>query len=71
VAGCFQDYWKFEGVYGKRKGGWFKDMFAPGFEGEELPAEERWRALQWQFLAFETGRGIAGGGTLESLAMAR
>src|SRR3954469_1101512 len=47
VAGCFQDYWKFEGVYGKRKGGWFKDMFAPGFEGEELPAEERWRALQW------------------------
>jgi len=47
VAGCFQDYWKFEGVYGKRKGGWFKDMFAPGFEGEDLPAEERWRALQW------------------------
>jgi len=47
VAGCFQDYWKFEGVYGKRKWGWFKDMFAPGFEGEELPSEERWRALQW------------------------
>lgn len=47
VAGCFQDYWKFEGVYGKRKGGWFADMFAPGFEGEDLPAEERWRALQW------------------------
>src|SRR3954470_11145058 len=47
VAGCFQDYWRFEGVYGKPKGGWFKDMFAPGFEGEELPAEERWRALQW------------------------
>jgi hypothetical protein len=47
VAGCFQDYWKFEGVYGKRKGGWFKDMFAPGFEGEDLPGEERWRALQW------------------------
>jgi hypothetical protein len=47
VAGCFQDYWKFEGVYGHRKGGWFKDMFAPGFEGEDLPIEERWRALQW------------------------
>ena len=47
VAGCFQDYWKFEGVYGHRKGGWFKDMFAPGFEGEDLPTEERWRALQW------------------------
>jgi hypothetical protein len=47
VAGLFQDYWKFEGVYGRRKGGWFKDMFAPGFEGEDLPADQRWRALQW------------------------
>ena len=47
IAGCFQDYWKFEGVYGRRKGGWFKDMFGPGFEGEELPETERWRALQW------------------------
>jgi hypothetical protein len=47
VAGCFQDYWKFEGVYGHRKGGWFTDMFGPGFEGEDLPEEERWRALQW------------------------
>ena len=47
VAGLFQDYWKFEGVYGRRKGGWFKDMFAPGFEGEDLPEDQRWRALQW------------------------
>ncbi len=49
VAGCFQDYWKFaeKGVYGKRKGGWFTDMFAPGFEGETLPPADRWRALQW------------------------
>ncbi len=47
VAGLFQDYWKFEGVYGKRKEGWFKDMFGPGYEGEELPEGERWRALQW------------------------
>ncbi|MEI6234886.1 MAG: hypothetical protein WCT04_17665 [Planctomycetota bacterium] len=49
VAGLFQDYWKFAdmGVYGKRKGGWFKDMFGPGYEGEELPEKERWRALQW------------------------
>jgi hypothetical protein len=49
VAGLFQDYWKFaeKGVYGKRKGGWFKDMFGPGFEGEDLPPAERWRALQW------------------------
>lgn len=49
VAGLFQDYWKFadQGVYGKRKGGWFTDMFPPGFEGEALPPAERWRALQW------------------------
>jgi hypothetical protein len=47
VAGLFQDYWKFEGVYGRRKGGWFTDMFSAGFEGEALPADQRWRALQW------------------------
>lgn len=49
VAGLFQDYWRFadQGVYGKRKGGWFTDMFGPGFEGENLPAAERWRSLQW------------------------
>ncbi len=49
VAGLFQDYWRFAemGVYGKRKGGWFADMFAAGFEGEDLPASERWRSLQW------------------------
>lgn len=47
VAGCFQDYYDFDGVYGRRKGGWYKDMFAAGFEGEDLPAGERWRALQW------------------------
>jgi hypothetical protein len=49
VAGLFQDYWKFadQGVYGRRKGGWFADMFAAGFEGEPLPPAERWRSLQW------------------------
>ncbi|MCA9120829.1 MAG: hypothetical protein KDB11_11625 [Planctomycetales bacterium] len=50
VAGLFQDYWRFEAnfaIYGRRKGGWFTDMFAAGFEGEELPDDERWRALQW------------------------
>lgn len=49
VAGLFQDYWRFAdmGVYGKRKGGWFTDMFPAGFEGEDLPAAERWRALAW------------------------
>ena len=49
IAGLFQDYWKFadQGVYGRRKGGWFADMFGPGYEGEDLPASERWRALQW------------------------
>ncbi len=49
AAGMFQDYWRFadQGVYGKRKGGWFADMFPAGFEGEDLPAGERWRGLQW------------------------
>ncbi|MFO0864582.1 MAG: DUF1592 domain-containing protein [Gemmataceae bacterium] len=47
VAGCFQDFYEFEGVYGKRKAGWYKDMFGAGFEGETLPADDRWRALQW------------------------
>lgn len=49
VAGLYQDYWRFadQGVYGKRKEGWFTDMFGPGFEGEELPTDERWRSLQW------------------------
>jgi hypothetical protein len=47
VAGLFQEYYKPEGVYGRRKDGWYEDMFGAGFEGEELPAEERWRALQW------------------------
>ena len=47
VAGLFQDYWTFEKGYGRRKEGWFDDMFSAGFEGEDLPTEERWRALQW------------------------
>jgi hypothetical protein len=47
VAGLFQDYYSFDGVYGRRKGGWYEDMFAAGFEGEELEPEQRWRALQW------------------------
>lgn len=50
IAGMFQDYWRFEAnfaIYGKRKEGWFTDMFGAGFEGDDLPAEERWRALQW------------------------
>ena len=47
VAGLFQDYWKFDQIYGRRKEGWFTDMFSAGFEAEDLPAAERWRALQW------------------------
>jgi hypothetical protein len=47
VAGCFQDYYDIDGVYGRRKDGWYRDMFAAGFEGEKLPAKDRWRALQW------------------------
>ncbi|MFO0928760.1 MAG: hypothetical protein U0736_17355 [Gemmataceae bacterium] len=44
VAGCFQDFYAFEGVYGRRKDGWYKDILAAGFEGEKLPPAER--ALQ-------------------------
>ncbi len=49
LAGLFQDYWRFaeQGVYGKRKEGWFTDMFGAGYEGVGLPATDRWRALQW------------------------
>lgn len=50
VAGLFQDYFRFDtnfAIYGRRKEGWFTDMFPAGFEGEELPTDERWRSLQW------------------------
>jgi hypothetical protein len=47
VAGIFQDFYDFEGAYGPRKDGWYKDMFGPGFEGEDLPSEQKWRAIQW------------------------
>lgn len=46
VAGVFQDY-DFEGHLGPRKAGWYTDMFQAGFEGEDMPASERWRAPQW------------------------
>ncbi len=46
VAGIFQDF-NFEGHLGQRKDGWYKDMFVAGFEGEDMPAAERWRAPQW------------------------
>ncbi len=47
VAGLFQDYYNEDGHYGPRKDGWFEDMFGPGREGNDLPEEEHWRALQW------------------------
>jgi hypothetical protein len=50
VAGLFQNFWRFDrntALYGKRKDGWFTDMFAAGFEGDKLPPQEKWRALQW------------------------
>ncbi len=46
VAGIFQDF-NFEGEWGPRTDGWYSDMFQSGFEGEDLPASERWRATQW------------------------
>ncbi len=49
IAGLYQDYYVVDGkgIYGPRKTGWFKDMFPPGLEGEEIPKEQRWRSLQW------------------------
>ncbi len=47
VAGLFQDFYDIEGVYGRRKEGWYPDMFSAGFEGEALPEDQRWRALAW------------------------
>ncbi len=46
VASIFQDY-DFEGHVIPRKEGWYEDMFQAGFEGEDMPIEERWRATQW------------------------
>lgn len=46
VAGMFQDF-NFEGNLGPRKQGWYNDMFQAGFEDENLPSTERWRAQQW------------------------
>ena len=47
VAGLFQEFYNFDGTFGPRKGGWYKDMFEAGFEGEKMPASETWRSLQW------------------------
>ena len=47
VAGLFQDFYNEEGHFGPRQEGWFKDMFGPGLEGENLPQEDKWRSLQW------------------------
>ncbi len=46
VAGVFQDFDK-DGYLGPRKEGWYTDMFKPGFEGEDMPSSQRWRAPQW------------------------
>ena len=47
VSGLFQDFYNDEGHFGPRQEGWFKDMFVPGLEGDDLPKEEKWRSLQW------------------------
>ena len=46
VSSIFQDF-DFEGHVIPRKDGWYKDMFLAGFEGEDMPPSERWRAPQW------------------------
>ena len=46
LAGLFQDYNE-GGHLGPRKDGWYTDMFPPGFEGQDLPKDQKWRAMQW------------------------
>jgi hypothetical protein len=46
VSSIFQDF-DFEGHVIPRKDGWYTDMFQAGFEGEQMPVSERWRAPQW------------------------
>ena len=46
VSSIFQDF-DFEGHVIPRKDGWYKDMFQAGFDGEDMPPSERWRAPQW------------------------
>ncbi|MBL8817138.1 MAG: DUF1588 domain-containing protein [Planctomyces sp.] len=46
VAGIFQDFDDM-GYLAPRRDGWYQDIFEAGFEGERLPAEQRWRAQQW------------------------
>ncbi len=53
VSSIFQDF-DFEGHVIPRKDGWYSDMFQAGFEGEDMPPSERWRAPQW--LAERTAR---------------
>jgi len=47
ASGLFQDFYNDEGHFGPRQDGWFKDMFVPGWEGEDLPKDDKWRSLQW------------------------
>lgn len=46
VSSIFQDF-DFEGHVIPRKDGWYMDMFQAGFESDEMPPSERWRATQW------------------------
>lgn len=49
IAGLYQDYYVVDGkgIFGPRKEGWYKDIFAAGWKDERLPDAERWRSVQW------------------------
>ncbi len=40
LVGTIDDYWKFadQGVYGRRKGGWFTDLVEPSDNSTPVPA---------------------------------
>ncbi len=46
IAGAFQNM-DVRARYRPPRGGWYTDMFAPGFRGEKIPDSESWRSLQW------------------------
>ena len=46
VSGNFQN-WDDDGHYNPREEGWYPEMYAPGFEGEDIDITERDNALRW------------------------
>ncbi len=46
IAGAFQAY-NDSGQYRPRTGGWFRDMYSPGFNSQLLPPTRMWEGVRW------------------------